>query len=164
VQVTVQLAAFPPFEEGQTEIDFNEVEVGFKRLVVSRATTPNQNPVVLEMIVEDVAVPLESSIEVEGGLEYTFGVRLVPETVEEYVFVNEDGVSEDRVEEPYVTIYATGGEVSESLGLSGEYAEPGEMDGSWIAPNLPGESGTLYVVVRDRRGGQTWATLPYLVR
>ena len=104
VQVTVQLAALPPFEEGDTAIDFNEVEVAFKRLVVSRAETPNHNPIVFELVVEDVSVPLDSSIEVDAGSEYNVGVRLVAETVEEYRYLNEDGEWEDRVEEPYVAI------------------------------------------------------------
>ena len=68
------------------------------------------------------------------------------------------------MEEPYVAIYATGGEVSESLGLSGEYGDPATFDGRWIAPSDANETGTLYAVVRDRRGGQAWALLPYTVR
>jgi hypothetical protein len=163
VSVIIQILAFPAAEEGAEEIDFGEVAVGFKRLVVSEAPTPNGNPEVAEVLVGETLVPQGAIVEVEPGLEYTLGVRLDADTVEPYEYLNSEGVIEDRVEEPYVTWYAAGGHVSEPWGLYGRFGDDPLLEGRWIAPDEAGAEGTFYGVVRDRRGGLTWVVQDWRV-
>lgn len=149
VQATVQLFALPEGEDGE-EIDFAEVEVGFKRVVVSEALTPNGNPRFQHLTVEGEIIAADQVAVVEPGHIYTIAAILEEETVERYVYVTSDGVTEERVEEPYTTWYASGGRILEHLVLHPF------VQSSWQAPQEPGAEGSWYAVVRDRRGGQAW--------
>jgi len=162
INVQTQLFAFPAdalTEGAAEEIDFNEIEVGFKRLVVSEAKTPNNNPRISGFTVDGLAVPdVVPTIELSPDQQYDFGVELDEVLgLEEYLFVNSRGEVEERVEEPYVAWFATSGEVTEPVTL---YPF---LEMTWTAPPEPGP-GRLYAVVRDRRGGMAWLTRDYLVR
>lgn len=161
VQVTVQTLALPPFDvedTGDSEF-FNDVEVGFKRLIVSTAATPNANPVIATLEIGGVEIPAASVVEIEGGLEYSLAVRLTDESIQEYQYVNSDGITEDRIEAPYVTWYATDGSMIEQYGL---YHDDTLLQGRWVAPDDEVE-GAWYGVVRDRRGGMAWVEQPWRV-
>ena len=159
---TIQVAAFPNSEESGQEIDFNQVEVAYKRLVVSEATTPNLNPSLRQWRVDGTPVPEDAVVTVDMGQEYELSVEVPAESVEQYIYVNSEGVAEERVEEPYLTWYAnTGGFLSNlTVPLNG-YDAP--LSADWTAPDEPGE-GTWFVVIRDRRGGQAWMTQRYRVQ
>lgn len=158
VQVLAQVSALPldVLEGNVADVDFNEVEVGFKRLIVSEATTPNRNPLIAEFVVDRLPVPPGAAVRVEAGQIYEIGAVLEEALIEEYEFLNSDGQIELREEEPYATWYATGGEVLEPITLY-PYNEA-----SWLAPDS-GEEGTWYVVIRDRRGGMTWHVQDWVV-
>ena len=156
VQILAQVAAMPPelLEDPSGDIDFNEVEVGYKRLVVSEASTPNRNPRIVEFVVDRLPIPADTVVHVTQGQQYELGVILEEDLIEEYEYLTRDGDIELRVEEPYATWYSTGGEIFEAITLY-PYNES-----TWEAPEA-GESGTWYIVVRDRRGGMTWHTQPW---
>ncbi|MBW1877119.1 MAG: hypothetical protein JRI25_19220 [Deltaproteobacteria bacterium] len=164
VSVIIQILAFPAAEQDAEEIDFGEVAVGFKRLLVSEAITPNRNPEVAEFLVGGAVIPEDAIVAVEPGLEYTLGVRLEADSVESYQYLNSEGTIEDRVEQPYVTWYAAGGHVSEPWGLYGRFGDDPLLEGRWIAPENVGAQGTWYGVVRDRRGGMAWVVQDWLVQ
>ncbi|MBX2801367.1 MAG: hypothetical protein KTR31_27060 [Myxococcales bacterium] len=153
LNVQVQLTAIPLDDLGETtgEIDFNALEVGFKRLVVSEATTPNNNPVLEAFTVDGLILPPEAEvIQVEAGQVYDLGIALSEFGGREvYEFLNSDGVVEERTEEPYAAWFSTGGTLNETITLWPF------MEASWVAPE-EGESGTWFSVVRDRRGGMSW--------
>ncbi len=105
--VTIQVTALPEgLDENLEEIDFNNVEAAYKRLVVSEASTPNHNPTVHQFTVDGVEIPADSVVIVEAGQEYDLGVPIPDESIETYEFVNE-GTVEERVEEPYISWYTT---------------------------------------------------------
>jgi len=139
-------------------LDFNEVEVAYKRLVVSEALTPNQNPSIRTFTVDRVEVGAETLVEVDAEQSYELGVLLPDGAREAYVFVNSDGEEEQRVEEPYVAWYATAGDMTEEVTL---YPY---LEATWVAPAESGETGTWYAVLRDRRGGQAFWVQRYIVR
>lgn len=162
VSVQTQLFAFPPeaLAEGAVDdIDFNQIEVGFKRIVVSEALTPNNNPVIAAMTVEGAEIPAAvEAVEVSVDQQYEFGVLLDENLgIEEYLFVNSDGEIEDRIEEPYVAWFSTGGEVTEPVTLWPF------LEMTWTAPSEPGPV-RLFAVLRDRRGGMTWHVQDIVVR
>jgi hypothetical protein len=152
VNVTVQVTALTPsaLETPPEDIDFNEIEIGYKRLVVSEATTPNQNPAIFEFVVDRFTVLPGTVVHVEPEQAYELGVILEENLVETYEYLTRDGVLEERREEPYAAWYTTDGEMLEPITLY-PYTEA-----SWRAPKKGGVSGLWYAVVRDRRGGMTW--------
>ncbi len=158
VNVTIQVSALPPsvLEEETEELDFNEVEVGYKRLIVSEATTPNLNPSIFEFVVDRLPVAADAVVHVTPKQSYDLGVVLEEKLVETYDYLNRDGGLEERREEPYAAWYTTGGEMLEEVTLY-PYTEA-----TWTAPQKSGVEGTWYAVVRDRRGGMTWHTQDWM--
>lgn len=160
LSVLVQIAAFPEsaLESGDTAIDYDEVEVAFKRLVVSEALTPNENPALVGFTVDGAAVPDGAVVEVDAGQQYTLGVTYADGAAETYTYVNSDGIEETRTEEPYLAWYATAGTVVEP------YTLWPYTSADWLAPDEIGESGTWWAVVRDRRGGMAWIGQSFTIR
>lgn len=163
IYVTVQLAILPQsvLDGGfGGDFDFNEVEVGYKRLVVSSVDEPNANPEIARFSVDGVTVPPGAVVEIDRGESYELGIDLVPGADETYLYTNKDGVTEERHEEPYVAWFSTGGTVREPVTLFGYFSS------TWRAPSAVNATseGTWYAVVRDRRGGMAWTTQRWRVR
>jgi hypothetical protein len=159
LHVLVQVTAAPPelLEGATADLDFNEIELGYKRLVISGATTPNRNPRIAEFTVDLQTVPLLSLVHVTAKQTYEPGVFIDIDTVETYEYLNRDGVVETRTEEPYVSWYTTGGTIVEAVTLY-PFTET-----TWKAPEESGSTGTWYAVVRDRRGGMGWYSQKWIV-
>lgn len=146
-------------EEGPEDFDFNQVEAGYKRLVISEAPTPNRNPGISHWVVDGARVPAGSVVEVDPGQIYQVAVELSDNSLERYVFLR-DGQEEERIEEPYFKWYTDGGTQLEDATLY-PFTEA-----DWQSPDAddPVQEGTWWVVVRDRRGGMTWAAQGWRVR
>ncbi len=157
--VLVQVTALPldTLENEVEELDFNEVEVAYKRLVVSEAATPNRNPSTGHFRVDKTVVEEGSIVHLERGEPYELSVMIPDEDVERYDFVTSSGEVEQRLEEPYAAWFSTGGELLEEVTLHPF------TQADWISPKRSGESGTWFVVVRDRRGGVAWETRHWIV-
>lgn len=149
VQVTAFPAEYLDPETAPEVLDFAEIEAAYKRLVISEARTPNRNPLLSVFVVDGIAIPEGATVTVEGGQTYDLSTTVTESLVERYLFITEDGSEEWRTEEPYVNWYTTSGTLNENLTL---YPY---LDVGWVAP-ASGSSGTLYAVVRDRRGGMAW--------
>lgn len=159
VYATVQVAAFPSSAlEDPENIDFGVVEVGYKRLVVSDAATPNHNPALAGFTVDDNPIPVDAVVELAPGQRYVLTAEIAPESIEDYTYVNLSGVAEGRTEDPYALWYASGGSLAQSITLHPTH------DVSWTSPPDAGASGWWWVVVRDRRGGFTWRAQSWATR
>ncbi len=158
VQVTAQLFAVPDLEDLEEALDFSEVEAAFKRVVVSEALTPNENPVLDSWTIEDETVPAGATVEVEPGETYQIGVWIDEDSIQTYLHVNAAGEIEERVERPYVAWYTTGGTIGDPHTLYPYFRT------RWRAPSEAGAEGVWYAVVRDRRGGQDWLERRWRVR
>ena len=151
LQYTGQAVLLP--EQGtepSDTIDFSTFEIGYKRLVVSEASTPNNNPIIETFWVEGAEISEDTIVEVDAGQPYELAIFIPDSSVEVYEYVNPNGVLEERTEEPFVTWYATDGD-----GLEGTTLYP-FTQADWIAPSESGLEGTWYAIVRDRRGGVAW--------
>ena len=150
--VVIQLVALEGDELNWEEslLDPGELAVSYKRLIVSEASTPNQNPTLEAFEVEGFSVAKEETVAIDPGQPYELAIRILDDSVETYEFVNSQGVVEERLEEPYVAWYTTGGTLLESVTLH-PYTQA-----DWISPKRSGIDGTWYAVVRDRRGGMAW--------
>lgn len=146
----VNLTALPAGAESDAD-----VELAYKRVPVSLATTPNANPAFNGVLVQDEAgddVEVVDGIHQVGqGCTYTLQPLLTEGSIEDYAFVTSDGTEETRTEEPFVTWYTEGGSFDQEFSLH-PY-----LDVEWTAPEK-GFEGVVVAVLRDRRGGMDWAT------
>jgi hypothetical protein len=158
VYVLIQVLALPleSIEDPVDELDFAEVESAYKRLIVSEAPTPNHNPPISEFTVDRQYVPPDTIAYVEPGQTYELGILLPDGTREIYEYLTSDGATEQRVEEPYASWYATDGEILEEVTLH-PY-----LESTWTAPAERGTTGTWHAVLRDRRGGMSWISQPWV--
>lgn len=149
---TLTLTSIP---EGES-VDEDDLELAYKRVPVSLASTPNHNPVILGIRVDGVEVAPGSRLRLDRGQAYTLEVVVDEASIETYAYVNPDGVEEIRAEEPYYGWYLQEGSFDQTLTLDPfrevEYTTP-------VAPSLLEQS--VWVVARDRRGGMAWAELHF---
>jgi len=156
----IQVLALPDSstdEEGQEELDFNEIEAGFKRLVVSSATSTNANPVVQDFLFNAVATTDGEAIEVTAGTSNEWTLNLSEDSIETYTHINQSGETEERVEEPFALWYTSSGTLLESVTLYPYFTA------DWLAPEEVGYEGSFWVVIRDRRGGLSWIERTFIV-
>lgn len=158
VYVSIQLAAFPAsvLAEDPEDLDFNAVEVAFKRLVVSEASTPNHNPTLGAFTVDGVEVPVDATLELDVGEPYEIGVVIPDEAIETYEYLTSEGAIEERTEEPYVDWYCTVGGLGEAYTLH-------PFTQADFAPEEPGDA-TCWAVARDRRGGMAFQEQHFTIR
>ncbi|MFT6142398.1 MAG: hypothetical protein ACJAV2_000257 [Myxococcota bacterium] len=156
---TVQATVLPPDgADPDAEFDFATFESGYKRIIVSEAPTPNDNPIIESFSVDGVLIGPDDTAEVDAGQSYELGVVIPDTTIQTYEYINPDGVLEERIEEPFVSWYATEGSAMEATTL---YPF---TQSDWTAPDLQEEVGFWYAVVRDRRGGVSWIVRQWRVR
>ena len=158
LHVLIQVSVLPQNMEATEEIDFAEVEVAYKRLVVSESTTPNENPEIASFTVDGVPIPEGATVEVDTYQNYELSLILRDSAVAEYEYINRDGDVELRTEEPYIAWFSTGGTVNESVTLIPYF------ESTWESPREAGETGTWWAVLRDRRGGMSWSSRSWKVR
>lgn len=152
VSALVTLQAIPL--GGDAEPD---VELAYKRIPISLAETPNQNPEILGLAFDGTILQDGGRVEVGRLAEYSIEPAVPDEAIESYTFVGAGGAPETRTEAPYFTYYAEGGEFDQPFSLW-----PSSI-AYWTAPEEPGEY-ELRCVMRDRRGGMGWARLTAHVR
>ena len=161
VNATVNVTVLP----GDADLDSGDVEIAYKRLPISLAETPNQNPDVQGLTVyadpvfdqgtflRGTEVPVDGgSFIAERGAEYQLVPVFAEDAIETYAFTTPDGVREDRTEEPFFTWYTEGGRFLQEFSLH-PYTST-----TWTAPDAAYE-GVVVAVARDRRGGMGWASL-----
>lgn len=144
-----------------TPFDFNQVEVGVKRLVVSSNAEPNANPAIAYFTLDGQTIPAGAVIEVDPGETYDVGVVPEPDSAQTYTYAPCDGEPELRTEEPYVAWFTDSGRMVEQVTLWGF------LEATWVAPEADGDDpleGTWWAVMRDRRGGMAWAEQRWRVR
>lgn len=131
--------------------DDSDLELAYKRVPVSRATTPNHNPELTGLLVDGALLEGDTLI-AEAGSTHTLEIVLADDAIETYTYTFDDGSTEDRTEEPYVTWYTEEGSFDQTFALA-PY-----LDVEWTAPDTPGEV-LLLATLRDRRGGMAWLSL-----
>ncbi|MSP54531.1 MAG: hypothetical protein EXR69_02835 [Myxococcales bacterium] len=149
----VTVTAIPTVAGDSATLDTatENIEIAYKRVPVSLATTPNHNPVVVGITIDDVGIAPGAVVRLSPGQTYRIACELSRDSLEEYTFINAAGVAESRTEEPYFAWYLQEGGFDQSNTLwpytAVDYTVPAQ-------PTLSQQS--LWVVVRDRRGGMAW--------
>lgn len=138
----------------QKEVDEDDVEIAFKRVPVSLAVTPNHNPTLTGWRVDGNEVAASAVVSLKRGQTYDIEPILAADAVEDYVYRTKAGTDEDRTEEPYFSWYLEEGMFDQANSLYPEVAV------EYTVPTKPeADTGTVWTVMRDRRGGMAWLTL-----
>ncbi|HEX8701473.1 MAG TPA: hypothetical protein VF815_21780 [Myxococcaceae bacterium] len=123
------------------------LERGVRRLTLRLTATPNQNPRLEDILVDDA--PLGGTL--PPGTEVTLVPRLAEGSLEQYE--TDTGTQTEQV---FYSWYATGeGEVEQLRSLEPVDGKPGDPSTTYVTPSTPGRV-TFYVVARDGRGGVDW--------
>lgn len=128
-----------------------DVEIAYKRVPVSLATTPNHNPEIETWSVGGEQIASGGTVEIAAGETVSVSAELTADSVEDYLYLGDDG-EETRTEEPYFTWYTSAGEFEDTTSLW-------PTDTVRFTAPASGEGAEIVVTVRDRRGGMAWATL-----
>lgn len=143
----INITAIP---EGSQEQE--DIELAYRRIPVSLNPQPNQNPTLTHFMINDVEYQEDEVFYATAGEVYNIDVILEANSVEDYPYINIDGIEEIRTEKPYFTWYAEAGDFFQYFSLH-PYSEV-----EWTAPEET-HTGKIIVVVRDRRGGMNWSWL-----
>ena len=129
-----------------------ESNVAIKRVRISESATPNANPSLETFDLEGVAtVASNGAFLVEPGSEIEIYARVADGSHQEYV----DDAGGSRVEEMRFAWFLTAGLFENDITWEDE---EGAARTTWTAP-ADGTTATLWVVLRDGRGGVDWRTL-----
>jgi hypothetical protein len=140
---------------------------GSKVLLFSpRGGTPNRNPVIEDLQLTQAGVSFgpgtvapEATLELPLGAEIGLRPRITEGSRERYATVDYRGNPVTLLEQPRYSFFVTpGAEIGVDNAdepLEGIAAPPDGL--SWIAARKEGATGTLWIVVRDGRGGESWA-------
>jgi hypothetical protein len=123
------------------------VEEGVRRVTLRLTATPNQNPRMADILLDDapLAGPLPLSTEL------VLRPQLAEGSLEQY-----ETAEGPRTEQVFYSWFATGeGEVKQLRSLEPVDGRPGEPTIKYLTPSTP-QRVTIYVVARDGRGGVDW--------
>ena len=128
----------------------SDIEVAYKRFPISTSDTPNHNPIIRNLSIDDVEYEPEEIFIATAGQTYTIMPNFDEAHIESYLFLNRDGEFETRIEEPYFSWFTEGGEFDQPISLH-PYSQV-----EWTAPSSS-FSGRIFSIMRDRRGGIAWS-------
>ena len=132
--------------------DESDVSLAFKRFPISESTTPNHNPEILNIEVDETAYGSNDVFQAIAGDSYTLNPILSEESIETYTFITRDGIAEERIEEPYFLWFTEGGNFGQYFSLYPYNSV------TWTAPTTDFQ-GRIITIMRDRRGGISWSWL-----
>lgn len=135
------------------------------RVRISESPERNRNPVLGTLTVAGETWPTGAHVTVLPGEPVELDADAPDDTFERFTNVTPSGV-EEKTERVLVAWYSTAGRFSEERTAMREavktvFTAPGGSDAKDPVPER--REGSLYVVLRDTRGGQAWATVPFYV-
>ena len=130
------------------------------RIRVTEEPALNKNPALDRLWVDDAPLPQGATLRVAPGAKVKLESTVPDDSFEEYDLIQPQGVVH-KTESLVAAWYSNWGRFSEArVALRTDtvltFTAPGNKNEA--LPDSPG--GTFYVVVRDTRGGQTWAQVP----
>lgn len=156
VNAFINVSLFPDTED----FDTADAEVGFKRMPVSEAPTPNHNPDISDFVVAGETLEGRNGFTASPGQTYTIEPVVPPGHTETYAYQTSSGENEYRSEELYFLWYTEPGASKTTQQAS--FDQPLSLAPysavEWTAPKKSGRV-TIHAVVRDRRGGMGWRSL-----
>ncbi len=140
--------------------------IALYRIRISEDPQRNHNPVFGPLTVGGEAQPAHATLALKPGQRVTLDVAAADDTFETYVTSTPSGGEETKTERLLAAWYSTSGRYSEPRTALREsvkttFTAPGGADRDDPVPSS--RQGSLYVTLRDTRGGQTWAEFAFFV-
>ncbi len=130
---------------------------------------PNVNPSLDGLVLhideegKDAGFPLGNVIFVDPGATLTLRPVVSVDSVEDYLYITTDGVTECRDEDPWFAWITNGGAFTGDYSFVADEEDLEEVTGrpkinrlTLVEDELFGDQRDLWLVVRDRRGGLDW--------
>ncbi|PTL81244.1 hypothetical protein [Vitiosangium sp. GDMCC 1.1324] len=135
------------------------------RLRVSEDAQPNTNPVLGELRANGEALAPGATLRLASNKPTSLELTVPDESLETYTQVAPNGTVETKTEQLISAWYSTSGRfepgrVALRSGTPLEFRPP---DATSQQPFPEDRRGTLWTVVRDTRGGQSWWELPFFL-
>jgi len=129
--------------------------------------TENVNPSIGTVVAVDAAgveYDASSVVQVAAGATLGIAVTAASDASEPYiVYEAENNVLRDHLESLEVSWSVSGGSLSRARQTLGESElSGGVFETTWTAPTAPGAA-TIWIVLRDARGGSSWRSLDVMV-
>lgn len=137
--------------------------VAIFRIRVSEDGKPNQNPTVGALVLDGVEQPAGFTLRFLPEAQVPLGLTAADAEFEDYEQVSPAGV-EAKTERLIAAWYSTSGRFLEPrVTLRTETAQAFTAPGASGDPVPEQRTGSLWAVVRDTRGGNTWAEWPFFI-
>jgi hypothetical protein len=135
------------------------------RVVISEEQILNQNPVLDDLWVDGAPIPDGGTFRVSAGETAKLSMTAPASSYEQYDLYEPDGTIEPQQEELLAAFYSTTGTFSDDQaaldgGIPVTFTAP---DGGAQNPLPTDRGGTVWVVVRDTRGGESWVQYPLFI-
>ncbi len=151
---------------GRIERQEVQTVMALTRVTVSQKANKNHNPKLEALEVDGAALPQNAKLQLRAGSKVTLVPRATDDSRETYSVLLPSGPSE-RSESLVVSWYSTAGRfdqarVDVTSGAQTTFITPGSSE----VPDDPvpdKRTGTLWLVLRDGRGGQHAQTVPFFV-
>jgi hypothetical protein len=139
--------------------------VSLFRLRVSESPELNTNPEPGELLAAGEPLAPGATLRLSGKEPTALELSAPDASFEPYTAVLPDGSQEARTEQLVSAWYATSGRFQPERWVlrSGTKLEYQPPDGSRLQPVPEDRRGTLWVVLRDVRGGQAWREVPFFL-
>ncbi len=151
-----------------TRVQAKEVDalIALFRIRISEDPQRNANPVLRALTVDGTVLPAGATVSMLPGEKHGFDVDVANETFEPYTTTTPSG-PEQKTERLLAAWYSSTGRYSEERTALREevqtvFTAPGTKE-DLTDPVPTRRTGTLYVTLRDTRGGQSWQTYPLFI-
>jgi hypothetical protein len=161
-----QLAVGVPFQVGYQATDGTDpndggLELGFATLIARRTDAPNLNPEVLDVQVDGASL---DGLTLDGGASVTLTPVVSPRS-QEPVVAADGGLTQESLSFSWFTSgEARVGSLRSVLLASGDPAASRTASTTVLSTPDAGARSTLWVVVRDGRGGTSWRASTFTTR
>lgn len=136
------------------------------RIRISEDPQRNSNPVFRALTIDGEMLPAGATLAVKPDQKLTLDIEVADEVFEPYTASTPAGGVAQKTERILAAWYSSTGRYSEKSttlreGVHTVLTAPGVLNKSNPVPSR--RTGTIYVTLRDTRGGQTWQTFPLYV-
>jgi hypothetical protein len=135
------------------------------RVVVSENPNPNHNPVFGDLLFDGAAIPDGGTFRIAPGADAGIELTAPDSSFETFTEIEPDGTTLTKQEGLIAAYYSTTGNFSQDrIALRSGFPETFTAPAGTDADPIPDKRlGTLWIVLRDTRGGLSWNTWPMFI-
>jgi hypothetical protein len=136
-----------------------------ERVVVSENPNPNHNPVFGDLLFDGTAIPDGGTFRIAPGADAGIELTAPDSSFETFTEIEPDGTTLTKQEGLIAAYYSTTGSFSQDrIALRSGFPETFAAPAGTDADPIPDKRlGTMWIVLRDTRGGLSWNTWPMFI-